>query len=194
MVRRLVLVALSAVVLVGAVMLPVSVTRARAQEAPEVISDNLIFAGKVVITADGDGDVPNVDLVGGGGAFAFAQTACLLASNPAEVGPCTIAAAGGFVSIVCGTGNVFGGVAAIAGAGENVTLTFGVAFAAGIGVLTGNWSSTGPDDGPVPDNEPASGLVLLLPAGGAPDDAGDCAPSFNAVGMVQAREVGAIGS
>jgi hypothetical protein len=123
------------------------------------ISDVLAFSGQAVITSDNAAGLiapclsaepdnpPEVDIVGCGGTFGFTTTACAGVSDPdpdlpaipstVEAGLCSIAATGSFQNLICGTGTVQGAVTITGGADAGEAGTFGIVFAATVGVVTG---------------------------------------------------------
>jgi hypothetical protein len=156
------------------------------------ISDVIAFNGTAPITSDntngllvgcplgGEPDSPPaVDLVGCGGQFNFTSSICEGVSDgdlgAPEVGGCVVTATGQFQNLVCGTGTVQGTVT-ITG-NDPYTGTFGIIFAATVGVVTGNL--TDGSDGSV---DYLVGLVQLGPPTNippqTPPDTGDCTTQF----------------
>lgn len=140
-----------------------------------------------------------VPLMGGGGTFSFQSIACVggsvsdtdenAATLDAEGGLCSIAANGNYTNIVCGTGMVTGGNAALSEnatgpfvASDTYNISFGIIFVAGIGVETGTAQETGDPDTEPP--APADGLDVLTPIGSAePPPSGECVTAFTVIGV-----------
>jgi hypothetical protein len=153
-------------------------------------SDTWDLIADVVMTADSDGDLPAVDLVGGTGTFNYSAlaggTACVVNSvgegvPPAtEAGLCSISGRGTYTNVVCATGSATGTINSIAV--DKGTGTFSAVFVFGIGVLTGTFTDTPSADDPADTPDNLVGLVVLAPPAGAgrPDDAFDCTEGFTA--------------
>ena len=99
-----------------------------------------------------------VQLVGGGGVWAFASNICEMVSAP-EAGACSIAASGTYSNVICGTGTV-AGTATLSGPDGDETMSFSITFVSGTGQLIGNMSA---DDGPAT----VVGQIVITPTGGS---------------------------
>jgi hypothetical protein len=218
--------ALGGIALASATMALSGPLSTRAEETPSSpISDVLVFAGNATIQSDTGcvgaepvvaGDTPAVDLSGGCGHFTFnSDIACAGWSDLTEVDTCNINANGDYFSLSCGTGDIVGhgvGGALTGGAtvtsgpnGDDANANFNILFAAGIGVIQGNITSTSPDGGPkVADGtEPIVGAVLITAPTNVtnltntvnhsvlgPGRGEDCVTGFTAVGGILAIEGG----
>jgi hypothetical protein len=170
----------------------------RADTLDTQVSDQLNFVANATITSDSDGDTPaSVDLMGGSGTYtANSGMFCELLSDgdTTMAQPCTITVNGSYTSIICGTSTAITGTATVTSAAETATATFAIVAAGGIGVVTGIWNSTGPDDSGVVDAELFTGNVILTagPSVALPDDTGDCVHTLTILGSVTVRELGGI--
>jgi len=164
----------------------------------------LVFQGKTTVLTSGFG-YNAVPWVGGGGSYGFDSTGTTVGchelieveglSADAINQLCTITVtSGSYTNIVCGTGSTGGGIlskgdtASVTDGtegGESSTITYGINFVAGTGVILGNESE--PDGG----SGTVVGIVNIAPANAGSVDApdrslpgdGPCVTQFLATGI-----------
>jgi hypothetical protein len=144
------------------------VPSAHAQDSLLPLSDTAVLAGELVVTSDNfgppmDPDTPAfMDLLGGGGSFASSSTLCLVTSDPAEAGLCSLTASGTFSNNLCGTFTM-DGTATFTGGGDSGTFGFHIMFTTTIGLMANTSAVNVTSDGEGPDSSIVGVMLVTAP-------------------------------
>src|SRR5258706_2654248 len=115
-------------------------------QVPEVPSDAIVFVGVAGPTSDGTAcPGPFGCIAGGGGSYSFASIVAACYSDMegialpevtvSTISPCSIASAGSFTNVVCGTGHASGSATLVGEPEGASTASFGITFVATVGLV-----------------------------------------------------------